>query len=127
MSEMECPTCPKPKKIGFLIQIKGEQASGVPAEFVSSCFGGSTRSKEKTSSSANWVVRSQLDGDAEVSSLPILWEDVIKNIEIYKRKERDKQGWRSKDFVWFQITAQKADLLLFGLPLTYVPITHHAR
>ena len=67
-------------------------------------------------------MRSPQDDDCEVTTLPILWEDTKKNIEIFRQDEREKKGWRAKDFVWFQVTSQTADLLLSGPPLTYVRI-----
>ncbi len=121
MSKTECPNCPKAKQIGFLIKIEDKGCSGIPADFAAAPFP-DTGSKGKSDSRAKWIVRSPQDDDCEVTTLPILWEDTKKNIEIFRQDEREKKGWRAKDFVWFQVTSQTADLLLSGPPLTYVRI-----
>ena len=119
MSQTECPNCPKAKQIGFLIKIDGKCCSGIPAEFAAAPFK-HAGNKGKSDSRAKWIVRSPQDEEYEVSTLPILWEDTENNVEIFRRKEREKEGWRVKDFVWFQVTSQTADLLLAGPPLVYV-------
>lgn len=121
MSRTECPDCPKVKQIGFLIKIDGKCCSGIPVEFAAAPFN-DAGNKGKPDSRAKWIVRSPQDEEYEVSTLPILWNDMQNNSEIFRRKEREKQGWRAKEFVWFQVISPKADLLLAGPPLAYVPM-----
>lgn len=117
MSPMQCPTCPRPKPVGFLIVSEGGPCNGIPKEF-------SRDTSVNASSGTVWEVTKANKDDALRSgdALPILWKitEAGKTREIFHGKEREAEGWRKEDFLWFTVDANMVDLRLFDDILRYI-------
>lgn len=112
MSGMKCTTCPRPKKIGFLVAIEGELCTGIPEEF-------SLDSSLESTNKNIWTLAKEKT-EVSFSALPILWKETSTGKEIYRGKKREANSWLKEDFLWKDIIPDVVDLRLSCEVLNYI-------